>query len=66
LKTEKHILFVFIFFTIANSHSQTGINVESLRETTNKKWIGSIGLNTSLIKNINDIFWISNNAQIQC
>lgn len=62
---KKHILSFFTFFIIAYCQSQAGINVESLRETTDKKWIGSIGLNMGLIKNTNNIFWISNNAQIQ-
>jgi hypothetical protein len=62
---KKITLSIFTYFIIAYSHSQTGINVESLRESTDKKWIGSIGLNIGLIKNTNDIFWISNNAHVQ-
>lgn len=45
--------------------AQEVFNIETLRESTETKWAGSIGLNVGLIKNINDIFWISNNAHIQ-
>jgi hypothetical protein len=62
---KKFTLSIFTYFIIIYSYSQAGINVESLRETTDKKWIGSIGLNMGLIKNTNNIFWVSNNAQIQ-
>lgn len=62
---KKFTLSIFTYFIINYCYSQAGINVESLRETTDKKWIGSIGLNMGLIKNTNNIFWVSNNAQIQ-
>ncbi len=53
------------FFLAINSLAQEVFNIESLREATDAKWTGSVGLNIGLIKNINDIFWISNNAHIQ-
>jgi hypothetical protein len=45
--------------------AQEVFNIESLREATDAKWTGSVGLNIGLIKNTNEIFWISNNAHVQ-
>ena len=53
------------FFIAINNLAQEVFNIESLREATDAKCTGSVGLNIGLIKNINDIFWISNNAHIQ-
>ncbi|MGM5470571.1 DUF481 domain-containing protein [Flavobacteriaceae bacterium LMO-SS05] len=62
----KNFALSFITFLIVTSSSaQEVFNIESLRESTDAKWTGSIGLNFGLIKNTNDIFWISNSAHIQ-
>ena len=62
----KQIAFSFFtFFIIAYTSGQEVFNIESLREATDVKWTGSVGLNIGLIKNTNDIFWISNNAHVQ-
>jgi len=58
------LAFLTLLVSISGS-SQEVFNIESLRETTDKKWTGSLGLNIGLIKNVNDIFWISNNVNIQ-
>ena len=59
----------FILFStcllVSLSSAQEVFNIESLREATDKKWVGSLGLNIGLIKNVNDIFWISNNVYVQ-
>lgn len=56
---------ILTFLIITSGLAQEVFNIESLREATDSKWTGSIGLNISFIKNTNDIFWISNNAHIQ-
>jgi len=62
----KHFYISIITFSIVVLCSgQEVFNIESLREATNKKWTGSLGLNIGLIKNVNDVFWLSNNAHIQ-
>lgn len=62
---NKSTLSLFTFFIIAYTSGQEVFNIESLREATDAKWTGSVGLNIGLIKNTNDIFWISNNAHVQ-
>lgn len=62
----KHFYISIITFSIVVLCSgQEVFNIESLREATDKKWTGSLGLNIGLIKNVNDVFWLSNNAHIQ-
>ena len=62
----KHFYISIITFSIvALCSGQEVFNIESLREATDKKWTGSLGLNIGLIKNVNDVFWLSNNAHIQ-
>ncbi|MCK7591983.1 DUF481 domain-containing protein [Subsaxibacter sp. CAU 1640] len=52
-------------FLLTKGHGQV-INVESLRKVTDSaKWMGSISLNISIIKNKNNIFKIANKAHIQ-
>ncbi|WP_299521561.1 DUF481 domain-containing protein [Winogradskyella sp.] len=54
------------FFLISSSCFSQVINVESLRRPSDStKWIGSVSLDVSLIKNTNDIFRIANKAHIQ-
>lgn len=65
LKMKKITLTLFTFFILVNTSAQEVFNIESLREATDTKWTGSVGLNIGLIKNTNDIFWISNNAHVQ-
>ncbi len=59
------ILSIFNFLLVTYCFAQEVFNIESLREATDAKWTGSVGLNVGLIKNTNDIFWISNNAHVQ-
>ena len=57
-----------LFYTclvVSLCSAQKVFNSESLREATDSKWIGSVGLNIGLIKNVNDIFWISNDVHVQ-
>lgn len=62
----KQIAFSFFTsFIIIYCSAQEVFNIESLREATDAKWTGSVSLNIGLIKNTNDIFWISNNAHVQ-
>lgn len=58
-------LLSFTFFITIYSSAQEIFNIESLREETDKKWTGSIGLNMGFIKNTNNIFWISNSEYVQ-
>ena len=58
-------LFIFTIFITSLTTAQEIFNIESLREETDKKWTGSIGLNMGLIKNTNTIFWISNSEYVQ-
>ena len=59
------ILLSFTFLNIIYCSAQEIFNIESLREETDKKWTGSIGLNMGFIKNTNSIFWISNSEYVQ-
>lgn len=63
MKNTIFLLSTFLFVTVCRA--QEVFNIESLRETTDRTWIGSVGLNVGLIKNVNNIFWISNNAYVQ-
>jgi len=65
LNMKNITLLVLTFLIVVCSSAQEVFNIESLRETTDSKWMGSIGLNIGLIKNTNDIFWISNNVHVQ-
>ena len=59
-----YITILFLCFTI-NSYAQV-VNIETLRKASDSaKWIGSVSLNMSLIKNKNDIFRITNRVFIQ-
>lgn len=58
-------LSIFTLFITTLSLAQEIFNIESLREETDKKWTGSMGLNMGLIKNTNNIFWISNSEYVQ-
>lgn len=54
-----------LFFVVSISHAQV-INVETLRKPSDStKWTGSVSLDVSLIKNINNIFRIANKAHVQ-
>lgn len=60
----RYITILFLCFTI-NSSAQV-VNIETLRKASDStKWIGSVSLNMSLIKNKNDIFRITNRVFIQ-
>ena len=63
MKNTIFLLSTLLFVTVCRA--QEVFNIESLRETTDRTWIGSVGLNIGLIKNVNNIFWISNNAYVQ-
>jgi len=59
------IIPLIFILTFSSSLAQV-VNVESLRKPSDSaKWSGSISLDVSLIKNINDIFRIANKAHIQ-
>lgn len=62
---KKIKLAIFTFIIVSYCSSQEVFNIEALREVTDAKWTGSIGIDIGLIKNINNIFWFSNNAHIQ-
>ena len=57
---------LFVLLLLASiSHAQV-INVETLRKPSDStKWTGSVSLDISLIKNINNIFRIANKAHVQ-
>jgi len=59
------IIFLLLVITYNLSGAQV-VNVESLRKPSDStNWSGSMGLDVSLIKNVNSIFRIANKAHIQ-
>lgn len=58
-------LLFLLLFVASISHAQV-INVETLRKPSDStKWTGSVSLDISLIRNINNIFRIANKAHVQ-
>lgn len=58
-------LLFLLLFVASMSHAQV-INVETLRKPSDStKWTGSVSLDISLIRNINNIFRIANKAHVQ-